>query len=201
MKSSITIGAQFGRLTVVAKSLTQKDSWVCNCACGTTGKYIYSGNLRRMVSCGCYSRETASIRATKHGAQRTPTWNIWISMKGRCYCASNSGYARYGSKGIKVCDRWLADFSAFLSDMGERPAGMTLDRIDNAGDYCPENCRWATPKEQAINRRSTRLISFQGETLCISAWAHRVGISPSAFSRRIRKFGIRQAFEMGARQS
>lgn len=97
-------------------------------------------------------------------------------MIGRCFKKKNHKYPDYGGRGITVCDRWL-DFTAFYDDMGERPKGMTIERIDNGGNYEPDNCRWATPKEQANNTRRNRRITFNGETLNLTAWAERLGVT------------------------
>lgn len=105
-----------------------------------------------------------TIRPRKrHGQSRTPTYRSWISMISRCTCPTASGYRRYGGRGISVCERWLNSFAAFLSDMGERPDGHTLDRLNSNGNYEPGNCRWATPKQQAETRRP------------VSEWSARPG--------------------------
>lgn len=91
--------------------------------------------------------------------RRTPTYQSWEAMRGRCYRPSMNGYETHGGRGIRVCDRWRDNFAAFLADMGERPHGMTLEREDVDGDYTPENCRWATPKEQIANRRQAVWLS------------------------------------------
>ena len=110
----------------------------------------------------------------KHGLCETPEYPIWEHIKNRCSCPSN---ARYGGRGIKVCERWLNDVSAFIADMGPRPSlAHSIDRIDNDGDYEPGNCRWATATEQARNRRSSKLYSYNGESKTLTAWSEVSGV-------------------------
>lgn len=128
-------------------------------------------------------------RVTKHGFAyhdtRNPTYKSWSSARDRCYCQSNKDYHRYGGRGITMDSRW-DDFTHFLSDMGERPVGRTLERKDNNGPYSKENCRWATPKEQARNRRNNRpLILYQGQKIAITDLAERLGLTYGALSRRL----------------
>lgn len=109
----------------------------------------------------------------KHGQTATPTWNSWYAMQRRCHEIANPAYERYGGRGITVCDRWRDSFEAFLTDMGERPLGKTLDRIDPDGNYEPGNCRWATPLEQRHNRSQPHGASEE------EGWTHRCGPCPA----------------------
>lgn len=149
---SSMIGRVFGRYTVVERdgSDTAGARYSCQCACGTV-KTVRGSSLRNRStqSCGCLNKEVIST----HGMTGSRTYSSWRSMKGRCYRPKNNRYELYGGRGITVCDRWLKSFEAFLQDMGERPEGKTLDRIDSDGSYEPNNCKWSTPSEQNSNRR------------------------------------------------
>lgn len=115
---------------------------------------------------------------------RSRTYRTWESMRHRCQNPNHSGYYKYGALGIKVCDRWQV-FANFLADMGERPEGMTLDRIDVCGNYEPSNCRWATAQTQAINRRSTRFITHAGKTKSMLEWASIMGVPYKTLAYRL----------------
>lgn len=123
-----------------------------------------------------------------HGMTNTPTWKTWRLMKRKCYEKTFAAYPDYGAKGIIVCDRWLESFQNFFDDMGERPTGMTIDRIDSKKGYDVGNCRWATNKTQGENKSSTKWITFNGEKFCISDWASKIGITPQGLWLRIYKY-------------
>lgn len=153
------MGQTFGRLTVVSHAGRANDRaalWSCVCACGAErvviGKKLRSGHTQ---SCGCYAKDRVRETKTKHGhkpkAGKSRTYTSWLSMHSRCNRPEFHAFHRYGGRGIKVCDRW-AVFENFLADMGERPDGMTLDRVDVDGNYEPSNCRWATHAQQCANK-------------------------------------------------
>ena len=120
-----------------------------------------------------------------HGFADTPIYRSWQSMKRRCYKITARRYKDYGGRGIRVCKHWMK-FENFLRDMGPKPTGMTLERIDNNKGYYPSNCKWASYKEQARNRRrKTRLITFKGRTQCLLDWAAEVGIKPTTLYARL----------------
>jgi len=120
-----------------------------------------------------------------HGMSNSPEYYIWRSMKARCYNKKSKNYNRYGGRGISVCRKWLISFENFLKDMGLRPKGYQLDRINNDGNYCKSNCRWSTPRENANNRRSSRLFEYNGKLISIAEMARINGITRQGMRYRI----------------
>jgi hypothetical protein len=117
-------------------------------------------------------------------------YNSWRAMRSRCLNARHPSFSNYGGRGINICDEWINNYDAFVRDMGPRPEGATLERINTNGDYEPGNCRWATAKEQLNNQRRCRKYTLNGETLTVTQWAERVGVRPDAMFRRIDHYGI-----------
>ncbi len=189
-------GQVFGRLTVLHRVVNhgRRTAWLCRCACGREVE-VQTGNLTsgNSTSCGC-----------THVGQRKPprdklTYESWLAMISRCTCTGNADYARYGGRGVKVCDRWTGEdgYAHFLADMGKRPVKMTLDRVDVNGDYTPSNCRWATVKEQAVNRSSTVFIAFAGRVLTERQWAQLLELDERAVNTRLRR-GLPVAMALSA---
>lgn len=187
-------GKQFGRLTVVqASGITKNKSvrWLCQCDCGHK-KVIDGASLRYGAtrSCGCLLVETAKKQKPRltHGKTKTKVYRAWAKMKARCKDTNDKRWEHYGGRGISVCSRW-SDFESFYADMGEPPTEEhSLDRIDVNGDYCRENCRWATPKEQARNQRRSNLITFNGKTQCLADWAEELGIRYGTLEARLNAY-------------
>jgi hypothetical protein len=157
----------------------------CKCSCGNIS-FINAYKLNDGKTKMC--RECHERSKTKHGHSRTPLYHIWQGMKQRCYDKHSISYCHYGLIGIKVCDRWLESFENFLEDMGERPSKeYSIDRIDNNGNYCPDNCRWATHEEQQNNMSSNRLLTYEGKTKSVSQWAKTNNINTSTLFYLINK--------------
>lgn len=166
--------------------LSGKRCWMCICDCGCIKK-IAQGHLRNghTKSCGCLRTETTIKRNFKHGMTRKSIYRSWQEMTGRCLKPTHPAFKDYGGRGITICSNWIGNFEAFWRDMGNKPHGTSLDRIDNNGPYCPTNCRWASAKQQANNRRSNAVYVFNGVAHTISEWADIHGIDQCRLRRRL----------------
>lgn len=182
-------GEIFFRLTVIERAGQNKyfkQLWLCSCSCGNT--HIAEGTMLRrgrIKSCGCWIKDRLVKQNTTHGKCGSPEHNSWHSMKLRCLNRNDPAYWRYGGRGITVCERWRVSFENFLADMGPRPKGSSLDRIDNNSGYSPDNCRWATRSEQANNQRRSNFITHGGETRIASDWSRRLGGRSNLVAERL----------------
>lgn len=182
IRTELEVGAVYGKLRVLGFSHSDGALWwrfLCE-ECGSEtvlrGAAVTGGHYK---SCGCW-------RGATHGMVRSPTFRSWSHMRQRCMNPSDKGFPKYGGRGIQVCDRWQESFENFLADMGAKPPGHTLDRIDNDGDYTPDNCRWATPRQQANNTRRNRLLAIDGEVKTAAQWARVSGVTSGAIRARLK---------------
>lgn len=166
------------------ENVGKQPAWLCICDCGTK-KTILGMHLRagKPVDCGCKYLERQRASHVRHGMTDSPEWRAWKSMLDRCLNDNHPSWRHYGGRGITVCKRWLM-FENFYSDMGPRPEGMSLDRINNSKGYKPSNCRWATHAEQQNNRRSNVYLTLDGETKTMKQWAAHFGVKYSVVKER-----------------
>ena len=193
-------GKPFGRL--IPQRYVGGSKWECLCECGNV-TIVMTQNLTRgdTTSCGCFKREQFIVRVVKrtHGQTEDSIYNRWCAMIRRCHNPHDAAFADYGGRGITVCERWRHSFEAFYEDMGDPPAGMSLDRYpDNNGNYEPGNVRWATRHQQARNKRNAHLLTYNGETHGITTWAEKLTdslhITKGCLDSRIRKgWGVERA--------
>ena len=185
-------GQKFGRMTVIERAGTsrhKKTTWRCICDCGNETVIdrcqLKSGNTK---SCGCFKVDTNKQRLTTHGGTHTRLFQTWVNMRSRCYDEKNKEYKNYGGRGIAVCEEWMRDFGAFQRwalNSGYTDE-LTIDRIDVNKEYSPDNCRWATRKEQGQNKRVCYL-TFNGETRTRKEWSEITGISSENIASRLCK--------------
>lgn len=190
-------GQTFGRLTVIERVENyispkgQKQSqWLCKCECGNIVKVVRSvlqnGHTR---SCGCLRKEISVSANLKHGMIDTPVYKEWENMKARCYTKSSSRFNRYGARGIIVCDRWRNSFEAFYADVSILPnfgkEGYSLNRIDNDGNYEPNNVEWADKITQANNTSTNHYLTYSGKTQTIAQWAREYNIGSATLLYRV----------------
>jgi hypothetical protein len=195
-------GQRFGRLVAISYAGTSK--WLCKCDCGreiaTKAQSLKDGVTR---SCGCLRIEMFKTSVRTHGRSHDSVYRTWRAMINRCENKNLEGYYLYGGKGVRVCERWRNSFEAFLEDMGEKPSpAHSIDRIDGSLDYSPDNCRWATKREQADNTSRNTHLTFQGETLNVTQWARKLGINPiTLFWRLANGWSVEEILKTPARRN
>lgn len=198
------VGQRFGRLVIVREQIEVAPAtgkkWTfayCDCDCGTKGHRAYRHCITggRTTSCGCYHRERSSqvcvARNRTHGESRSRLYNTWCGIIGRCEAEAEPAYQDYGGRGIKVCAEWRQSYPAFAKwarENGFRPE-LTIDRIDNDGDYSPENCRWATMRAQSRNRRSTIRVQWNGQSRLLIELCEELGVDANLVRVRLRVLG------------
>ena len=193
IKSPDLTGKRFGRLTVLFKAGQHYSGaylWRCRCDCGNeTTVYAHFLKSGHTQSCGCLAREESSARNRTHGQTESRLYSIWHGMKARCSQSKNNHFHRYGGRGIKVCDEWENSFETFQAWALENgySDSLTLDRINNDGDYEPHNCRWVDMKTQGNNKSTNRFITANGETHTVSEWAALLNARPTAIFERLRR--------------
>ena len=170
--------------------------WMCKCLCGSDRIWkVSGGNLRsgHVISCGCLQKEIMSKVKTRHGdSHKNRLYTIWCGMKSRCFNKNNSAYMNYGGRGISMCEEWIesyADFKNWAINNGYNDS-LTIERINVDGNYEPNNCKWATWKEQGNNTRRNDFIEYNGEKHTITEWAEKIGVLPSTLWARINKYNM-----------
>jgi hypothetical protein len=167
--------------------------WLFKCDCGNTKiSRLYDVKRGKINSCGCIHKKQLVERNkinSKHGYFGTPIYNTWSGIIDRCYNVNSSNYSTYGAKGITMCEHWRTSFENFLADMGERPLGTSIDRIDVFGNYEPNNCRWVDAKAQARNRSNNVRYEYNGKNLTLSEWSEITGLKSDTISTRIKRQG------------
>lgn len=194
-------GKRFGKLVVIKRveNIWQGNrsvvAWLCKCDCGNE-KVVSGGSLRsgNAKSCGCLSFE----KIYKHGGSYDKLYSVWNGIKQRCNNEKSNAYKNYGGRGISVCDEWENSYVAFRdwAISNGYVEGLEIDRIDNNGNYCPENCRVITHKEQQSNKRTNRWLTYNGETKTLSQWADCLGIKSNSLIYRIRNHGVEKALSL-----
>ena len=190
----VNIGDTYGQWTVIGL-VDDKRKIHCRCICGKE-KDVWKANLTcgYSSSCGCQSLKKTIERCTTHGESKTRLYSVWSNMRRRCYEKSNSRYHGYGGRGIRVCPEWRNNFTAFRDwmlsqgyDETSEYGKQTLDRIDNNGDYSPDNCRLATIQEQNRNRCTRHILEYNGFSMSITEWNDKMGYPDGCIDNRIRK--------------
>ena len=213
--AKVNIGDRFGRLTVICETKETKSikntclkRYVCRCDCGKT-KTVLSKNLTKSKkptrSCGCIGVELLVKMNTTHGMKHTKLYEVHHHMKLRCLNPNDTSYKDYGGRGITICEEWMGkngfkNFMEWAVKNGYKE-GLTIDRINNEGNYSPENCRWTDVKTQARNRRTNLMLKYNGITKPCVEWAETFGIKPTTLYERIyRGWDVKTALETPVRE-
>ncbi len=197
-------GQLFGRLTVLREveskwysfyrkgrtrpTRQRRRFWECLCDCGNITVVTHGALKQNTISCGCWKKESVKTQSITHGCSSTPEYTTWSAMRGRCNNPNSPNAPDYRERGITICERW-DDFSNFLEDMGKRPSPQhSVERRDNDGNYCPENCYWGTPIQQGNNKRNNILLTFQNQTYTLAEWSRIRHINYPTLRARIKAY-------------
>jgi hypothetical protein len=187
-KYTLIVGKKYNNWTVLSRFRGDTGKWMaqCKCSCGSI-KTVFIDNIIRgkSQSCGCLRVEVCGNNFRTHGGRFSKEYAVWCNMKSRCYNPRVKKYKNHGGRGIKVCDRWLESFENFYADIGKIPKGMTLDRIDNDGDYEPGNWRLATQREQCNNKGNNHWVAYKGETKTVAQWERHLGMRAGTLKSRL----------------
>lgn len=181
----------YGKWTVIDDADRR---WLCRCECGTIRRVRRSDVVSgRSTNCGCVRRKTMPAAqkdaVTTHGMTQKTEYQVWVDMRRRCHDPRRKDYVNYGARGIYVCSEWRESFEAFYRDMGPRPVGTTLDRLQNSGPYEKKNCVWATRKAQERNKRTSRIVNIDGKRMTVAEACEVYGIKPRTASNRLNTMG------------
>lgn len=194
------IGQRFNRLIVlenIGKAKNGQSMWLCQCDCGNITKVMYGNLIKESVkSCGCLRKESLNKRATKHNKSSTRLYTTFCKMKARCYNENNPAYKNYGGRGIKICDKWLDKENGFMNfynwaiengyNNSKTKKEQSLDRIDVNGNYEPKNCRWATAKTQANNKRTNCIVNYFGEKYTLKQLSEFINVKATTLEWRLK---------------
>lgn len=194
MKALDVTGERYVRLVALSRRDGKRSPWLWQCDCGnTTVATLESVRGGLTKSCGCLRKDVTRARSLTHGhtvgRKSTPTIKSYQHAKSRCTDINDPKWPSYGGRGITMCDAWLRSFEAFLADMGEAPAGMTIERKDNDLGYTPDNCRWATRADQAKNKQQTVWVEYAGARMCLKDFAKAIGVNYKTLHAKVRYHG------------
>lgn len=191
-----TIGQNIGKLTIVERIASRREGnkyirarLLCKCECGNeVSRREDAISTSKVPSCGCVKAEAIGNAKRKHGLSHSPEHNTWLGIRNRCNNPKVKAYEYYGGRGIRVCDEWNNSFEAFYRDMGAKPTSKhSIDRLDNNGHYCKENCKWVTVKEQANNKSYNVPIEYNGEIANVTQWCERYNQRYMAVYKALRR--------------